>query len=168
MVIRRPRDSYRLEVNLENFVGDDKKVKYFTGVNTYTQMASLYDEVKPDLSASKLLSKFKVFYLTLVRLRLNFNFGYFAFTFNVSVDTISVAFKCGLQALYARLAPLIEWPERQERSNRDETIVDKLIQENSLSAIVDCREFQVSKLPGTKVVESVKFLFGYTIQGKVL
>lgn len=165
VVIRRARDlDNRLEINLENFVGDNRKVQYFTGIKTYAQMASIYDDVKPELSAST-LTKFKVFYITLVRLRLNLNFGYFAFTFNVSVKAISDAFKCGLQALYSRLVPLIECPERQILSNRDESF-QQLIEENDLYAIVDCREFQVSKLPGTRTIESVKFLFGYTIQGK--
>lgn len=152
-------------MKLENFVGDNRKVQYFTGINTYAQMASIYDEVKPKLSAAT-LSTFKVFYLTLVRLRLNLNFGYFAFTFNVSVKAISDAFKCGLQALYARLVPLIEWPTQQRLSHRNEN-VEKLIQENKLNVIVDCREFQISRLPGTKAIESVKFLLGYTVQGKL-
>lgn len=153
-------------MTLENFVGDNKKVQYFTGIKTYTQMASIYDDVKADLCAST-LSKFKVFYLTLVRLRLNLNFGYFAFTFNVSVKTISDGFKCGLQALYARLLPLIEWPERKRLSNLGKNF-EQLIHENNVNAIVDCCEFQVCNLPGTKIIDTVKFLFGYTIQGKSL
>lgn len=154
-------------MNLEYFFGNDRKVQYFTGIKTYAEMASIYDEVRPDLSATTLLSKFQMFYLTLVRLRLNLNFGYFAFTFNVNVNTIAIAFKCGLEALYARLVPLIEWPERQRPTNRGMTDFEQFIHEYKLNAIVDCREFQVSKLPGTKVIESVKFLLGYTIQGKL-
>lgn len=100
------------DITLESFENDDVKTCFFTGISKFQIMKAIYLRIEKDLPVSKSLSKFKIFYITLVRMRLNQSFTYLAYRFRVSRDTISKYWHKGLAVLYSRIRGVIYFPER--------------------------------------------------------
>lgn len=68
----------------ESFVGNNRKVKYFTGLDNYETLILLHDTAAPYLSNTSLtvLTTFQQLILTLMKLRLNLPFQYLSYRFS--------------------------------------------------------------------------------------
>ena len=103
------------EISRENLEKDDERVKYYTGLPTFTLLWAIYNLVEPHISVNhrSLLTKFQQMMLVFMRLRLNLSEMDLAYRFGVSQGTISHTFNAVLDNLYGRLGNLITWPDRE-------------------------------------------------------
>ena len=101
----------------ENLVNDDKKVKYYTGLPSYLLLKIVFDFVTVGLPKNYSFgacSTFQQFLITMMKLRLNVGDQDLAYSFGISQATVSRCFNKWVDVLYTKLAPLVEWPEREE------------------------------------------------------
>ncbi|XP_044051317.1 uncharacterized protein LOC122875828 [Siniperca chuatsi] len=80
----------KLKMDEEFFRDNTEKVRYYTGLPCFAILLSMFATVKPFLPVSKKLSQFH----------------------NVSRRTLSATIADTIDVLYARLSPLLYWPER--------------------------------------------------------
>ena len=97
-----------------DLVNDDKKVLYYTGLNSWELLNTLFQYMKPRLCShvQSSLSPFQQLLVTLMRLRLNLPGRDLAYRFSIHESTISRIFARVLEVLFNNLKPLIIWPER--------------------------------------------------------
>lgn len=100
------------EISLAAFENNDKKTCFFTGISSFVLMKTIFQKIEPNLPVCKKLTKFQIFYLTLVRMRLDLSFTHLSYMFDVSRDIISSYWHQGLEILYSRLRGLIKMPSR--------------------------------------------------------
>ena len=96
---------------------DDKKVKYYTGLPSYTILKVVFDfvcEEMPNSIANCKLSPFEQFVMTLMKLRYNFGDANLGYRFGVDKSTVSRYFSKWLELLYVKLSFLIMWPNRED------------------------------------------------------
>lgn len=74
----------KLKYSPEMFENDDKRTHYFTGLETFVNMVTLFNSCEPELPASSSLTKFEVFMLTLLKLRLRLPMQLLGYMFGVS------------------------------------------------------------------------------------
>ena len=119
--LRRVYDELKSKVCFmeENFKDDDKKVKYYTGLPSYSVLKALIDFMLEDLqlpstikSAKK--SVFEQLMMVLMKLCLNLGDQDLAYRFQVTQSTVSRYFNRWVDVLYTCLLCLITWPERDE------------------------------------------------------
>ncbi|XP_043951774.1 uncharacterized protein LOC122819259 [Gambusia affinis] len=160
-----------------DFLKDDtEKVEYYTGLPCFVILLSLFNTVRPFLPASKDLSQFQMVLLTLMRLRLDLPVQHLCHLFNVSHKTLSNAFADTLDVLYARLKPMVSWPERHCLQAAMpprflETFGDRV------AIIVDCFELgrerpsnlkaQAQSFSRHKGRHTMKYLIGVTPHGSI-
>lgn len=77
----------KLKYTPEMFENDDKRTQYFTGLETFVNMVTLFNSCEPELPASPTLTKFEIFILTLLKLRLKLPLPFLGYTFGVSAKT---------------------------------------------------------------------------------
>lgn len=77
----------KLKYTPEMFENDDKRTQYFTGLESFVNMVTLYNNCEPDLPASSTLTKFEIFILTLLKLRLKLPMALIGYMFGVSPKT---------------------------------------------------------------------------------
>lgn len=106
-VIRLQQENYRLSQLVVkrrrglNFLTDDDKCNFYTGVAKVSRLTKLYNLVKRSLDEPFCnMSKDEMFVMTLSKLRLNHSFTSFAYDYEVSVPTISKYFHRTLYILY--------------------------------------------------------------------
>ena len=107
----RSRTSYKADVMMH----DDKKVKYYTGLPSFSMLKAIYDYVSTNLSTCMKGAKLDVFeqlMLVLMKLRVNLRDQDLAYRFGISQSTVSRYFSKVMELLYARLSCLVCWPER--------------------------------------------------------
>ena len=76
--------------NKDDLSGDDKLLRFYTGLNSFTILMAVFNLVSPTInetSANK-LAKFDCFVLTLMKLRLNLSNYDLSFRFGVSESTV--------------------------------------------------------------------------------
>lgn len=102
------------EINEEMFMGDDKRVRYYTGLESFQILMLVFKLVAPYLNECSVsaLTKFQRFIFTMMQLRLNLDFHDLAYRLSVSQATISRNFYTCLDVMFHRLSRLIVWPER--------------------------------------------------------
>ena len=132
--------------NEEDFKGNDKLLRFYTGLSSFTVLMALFQLVSvalPDGGASK-LTKFEYFTLTLMKLRLNSSNYDLAFRFGVSESTVSRVFSKWIEAMDIRMSFLIFWPDRK---NIQKTM-PFCFQVNyglRVTSIIDCFELFIEK-----------------------
>uniref|UniRef100_A0A3B5R6Y8 THAP-type domain-containing protein n=1 Tax=Xiphophorus maculatus TaxID=8083 RepID=A0A3B5R6Y8_XIPMA len=84
--------------------------------------------------------RFQMVLLTLMRLRLDLPVQYLCHLFNVSHTTLSNAFADTLDVLYARLKPMVSWPERHCLQHMSTMPPQFLETFGKRVAIIDCFE----------------------------
>ena len=180
--LRRVYDELKSSVGFmqENFKDDDKKVKYYTGLPSYSVLIALFDYMSKDLqlpstitSAKK--SAFEQLVMVLMKLRLNLGDQDLAYRFQVTQSTVSRYFNRWLDVLYTCLSCLITWPERDQLMKTMPMEFRKHFRK--CVVIVDCFEIFVERPTSQgaraqtwsnyKHHNTVKFLIGITPQGSV-
>uniref|UniRef100_A0A3Q2ZP36 Zgc:113019 n=2 Tax=Kryptolebias marmoratus TaxID=37003 RepID=A0A3Q2ZP36_KRYMA len=164
------------QLDKDFFKNDTKKVKYYTGLPCFVILLSLFNTVRPFLSVSKKLSPFQMVLLTLMRLRLDLPVQHLCHIFNVSHKTLSNAFTDTLDVLYARLKPMVNWPERH---CLQATMPPQFLETfgKHVAIIVDCFELGTERPSNLKARaqsfsrykgrHTMKYLIGITPHGSI-
>ncbi|XP_077361811.1 uncharacterized protein LOC144006701 [Festucalex cinctus] len=157
----------------EEFLKDDVKVKYYTGLPDFTAFMRLLTCVVPYIprTVNRALSPFQMLLLSLMRLRLNLPPQHIAYMFNVNRNTFSNAFSDIINILHARVSPFVLWPRR----NTLQASVHQFV--NSLAISLGCFEIAIKRPSNPnaetqsnthkKVNRSIKYLLGVTPQGTI-
>ena len=97
----------------EEMIGDDSKVKYFTGLPSYGILKTVVDFIYPCIndSSRSSLSPFNQFLMVLVRLRMNMDVQHLAYHFGIHSSTVCQIFR-KWTVMFECLKPLVKWPER--------------------------------------------------------
>ena len=180
--LRRAYDELKTNVCFmeENFKDDNKKVKYYTGLPSYSVLKALFDYMSEDLqlpstitSAKK--SVFEQLIMVLMKLHLNLGDQDLAYRFQVTQSTVSRYFNRWIDVLYTCFSCLITWPERDELMKTMPMEFRKHFRK--CVVIIDCFEIFIerptSQTPRAqtwsnyKHHNTVKFLIGITPQGSV-
>ena len=162
-------------LNEATLKGDDKKVKYFTGLPSFLVLRAIYNLAVKGLPESVDHSMFDQYLLTLVKLRLNAGDMDIAFRFGISQASVSRYFHKWVDILYTRLSFLVHWPERPDLMKTMPNDFRKHFQKCVL--IIDCFEVFIERpasllaraqtYSNYKKHNTVKFLIGVTPQGSV-
>lgn len=155
----------------ELFLNDEKKVKYYTGLQSYSTFQVLLRHIKPFLwQGEAKLTHFKMVLLTLMRLQLNFTVDRLSHLFNIPQDAANAAFEETVDALYARMSSLVHWPDRE----RVWVSMPRLFLETfgqQLAVVLDCFEV-FTETPSSmeswdRHSRTVKYITGITPQGVI-
>lgn len=103
----------RCAVDEASFKDDDNKVRFYTGLPSWSILHTLFTFVEPCLSTHTSLSSFQKLLLTLMRLRLSLSGEDLGYHFGIHQSTVSRVFANTLDVLYAKLKCLIIWPDRE-------------------------------------------------------
>lgn len=96
----------KLKYTPEMFMNDDKRTEYFTGIDSFTTMMTLYNSCEGELPDSPMLTKFEIFILTLLKLRLKLPIPFLGYQFGVSSVTANHVFNECLSVLHKSLRDL--------------------------------------------------------------
>ena len=161
------------------FLGDDDKVRFYTGLPSFEILCILFNFVEPYIKRkSSVLSHFQEFILTLMKLRLDVPLQDLAYRFNISISTVNRIFHFWIDIMDRRLSSQIVWPER-EREDLWRTM-PKCFQysfKNNTTDIIDCFEIFIDRpsnllaraqtFSNYKHHNTVKVLLGITPQGSI-
>ena len=94
---------------------NEEKVKFYTGLPSFDILHNVLKHVSPFVAyKSQNLTTFEEFTMTLIKLKLDTPHQDFSYRFNVSLSTVSRIFSAWMVVLDVQLAPLINWPERED------------------------------------------------------
>ncbi len=97
------------------FKDDDNRVKFYTGLPSFTMLMALFVFVSPFVDISRTaLPPFQQFLMVLMKLRLNLGNQYLAYQFGIHQSNVSRNFKKWMNVMYERLGQLVRWPEREQ------------------------------------------------------
>ena len=160
----------------KDFVGNDEKVKNFTGLSTYALLITFFKYIEPFMQNHDSLDKFRCLVLTLMRLRLNLSVLFLSHEFNISKSSVSRIFSSVIEVMYLRMKPFIHWPDRD---SLQETMPMQFRKHfgKKCAVIIDCFEVFIERPSNLKARaetwssykhhNTVKFLIGITPQGTV-
>ncbi|XP_057683201.1 uncharacterized protein LOC130911752 [Corythoichthys intestinalis] len=161
----------------EEFLKDDTKVEYYTGLPDMEVLMGLLSCILPRLSTpTGTLSPFQMLFLTLMHLKLNLPLQHIAHLFNVNGKTASEAFSEMIDVLHATISPLVIWPSREILHA---TMPYQFVEAfgRRVAVILDCFEIFTQKPSNLKAQaqsyshyrqsNSMKYLIGVTPQGAI-
>uniref|UniRef100_A0A668AX52 Zgc:113019 n=1 Tax=Myripristis murdjan TaxID=586833 RepID=A0A668AX52_9TELE len=166
----------KLKMDEEFFKDNTEKVRYYTGLPCFAILFSMFTAVQPLLPVAKKLTQFQMVLLTLIRLRLDLPLQHLSHIFNVSRRTLSATFADTIDVLYARLTPLLYWPERH---CLQATMPHQFVEAfgKRVAIIVDCFEIRTERPSNLKAraqsfshykgTHTMKYLIGVTPQGQI-
>lgn len=93
----------KLKYSPEMFENDDKRTEYFTGMDSFVTMITLYNTCEESLPASSQLTKFEIYILTLLRLRLKLPLTFLGYMFGVSPKAANFFYDQCLTVLHGSL-----------------------------------------------------------------
>ena len=98
----------------EEYFKNDKKVLYYTGLNTWSLLMTLFmfNKLYLHTTGKSSLSPFQQLLMTLMRLRLNLATKDLGYRFKVHNSSISGIFNRVVNIMSVRLSKLIRWPDR--------------------------------------------------------
>lgn len=97
----------KLKYTPEMFENDDKRTQYFTGLETFVNMVTLFNLCEPDLPASPTVTKFEIFMLSLIRLRLKLPFTLIGYMLGLSPKAADFFFNEGIQVLHSVMREIL-------------------------------------------------------------
>lgn len=101
------------EITEEFLKRDDSRVKYYAGIPNYETFNVLLCHVIPFLpQGRRKLTPFQMTVVTLMFLRLDLPIQHIGHLLDMHRGTVSAAFHETLNVLYARLAPMVHWPDQ--------------------------------------------------------
>ena len=167
----------RLKVIGDDFLVDDVKTKYYTGLPSYELLQVVFSFVTiglPNSFQNGPCSVFQQFLMVLMKLRLNLGCQDLGYRFGVHYSTVSRYFCKWLDVLYNRLSVFISWPERDQFLKTMPLEFRKNFRKCAI--IIDCFEIFIER-PTSLTARAqtwsnlknntVKFLIGITPQGSV-
>ena len=170
----KSRTSYKSEVMMR----DDKKVKYYTRLPSFSMLKAIYDFISTDAPTCMVDAKLDVFeqlMLVLMKLRLNLGDQDLAYRFGISQSTVSQYFAKMIELLYVRLSCLVYWSERNELMKTMPMEFRKHFKK--CVVIIDCFEVFIERPTSLaarartwsnyKHHNTIKFLIGITPQGSI-
>ncbi|KAK0144155.1 hypothetical protein N1851_017488 [Merluccius polli] len=163
----------------ENSLKDnDSKVKYYTGLPSFSLLMGVLMQIIPSLPTSKerKLSHFQMLLLTLMRLRLDLPVEHVAHLFDISRQTASNVFIETINVLHAHLSPLVYWPKRLcIQASMPHQYVEMF--GNRVTVIIDCFELFIERAQNLRAKAqtysnyksryTMKYLIGITPQGTI-
>ena len=174
--LEKDLDSHRILSLIRN---DDKACQFYTGLNSYERLWTLFNftiKYTPAEHVNCKLPYLDQFVLTLVRLRLNLTMQDLAYRFKISLTTCSRYIAFWLHAMYSTLVPaFIRWPKRENvRKTLPLAFRDRFA---CCICIIDCFEIfldrpiqlkeRASTFSNYKSHNTVKFLIAITPQGYI-
>ena len=165
------------EFDVSHFRNDDNRVKYYTGLHTFSLLMVVFNFVQGHVIPGKSLTKFQEFMIVMVKLRLNTGLQDLAYRAHISVATVSRIMRKWLPALDVRLTPAcIVWPER-ETLRRTTPLCFRQSFGTKVAVIIDCFEVFVDRPTNLlaraetwsqyKHHNTCKFLIGIAPQGLI-
>ena len=159
------------------FVQNEEKVKFYTGLPSFDILQNVFEHVSPFVAyKSQNLTTFQEFVMTLIKLKLDARHQDLSYRFNVSLSTVSRIFSSWMVALDVRLAPLINWPELEDLW-RTMPQCFKYSFGTKTTVIIDCFEVFINRPSNLlaraqtwssyKHHNTVKVLIGITPQGTI-
>ena len=127
----------------EQFVKDDGKVLYYTGLPNGDLLSRVFQLVIPYPGNSRKYY-WSSFVITLMKLRLNLGHQDLAYRFSVNKGTVSRRFDDMLNIMYTRLKFLIFWPDREELW-KTMPLCFRTHYGLKVAAIIDCYEIKIEK-----------------------
>ena len=110
------KQDYQL-LHLKIFEGNNDKVQVYAGLQSYEIMLSMFNHITPELYDRTILTPFKQFLLTCMKLLLDLSMPYLAQIFGVHKLTVSCMFEHVLGVMNTFLVPLLLfWPSRESLS----------------------------------------------------
>ena len=99
--------------NQKDLKDDDKMLRFYTGLSSFTILMALFKIVSVSIHESPVtkLTQFQCFILTLMKLWLNFSNYDLACRFGISEATVNRVFSRWIEAMDIRLSFLISWPD---------------------------------------------------------
>ncbi|XP_061663160.1 uncharacterized protein LOC133493620 isoform X2 [Syngnathoides biaculeatus] len=170
----------RSRITQETFKDNDKKVNYYTGLQSYKTLIAIFEYIEefiPERTHThRSLSKFQKFILALMKLRHNFFEQDLAYRFDVSQATVSSTFLSVIHVMYIRLQRYIYWPEREDLRMSMPLEFRKYFS-LKVRVIISCLEILIERpsdlksraqtWSSDKHHNTVKYLLGMTPQGSV-
>jgi len=129
--------------NEEQFLNDDGKVLYYTGLPNGELLQNMFQLVVP-YPGQRREYYWQSLIVTLMKLRLNFGHQDLAYRVGVSMSTICRRFQDMLDLMYTRLDFLISWPDR-EQLRKTMPLCFRPTYGLKVAAIIDCYEIKVEK-----------------------
>lgn len=168
----------RVAMTKEHLRDDDKKVKFYTGLPSYTVLLAVFNLIAPRITDHQrhTITKFQQFMMVLVKLRLNLTEVDLGYRFGIDQSTVSRLFEKWINVMFAALSPLVKWPKRTEV--RKTMPVDFRKNFRRCVAIIDCFEVFCERPAGLKARaqtwsnykhhNTIKFLIGIAPQGAII
>lgn len=167
-----------LSLQEEAFSNEDKKVRHYTGLQSYNLLLLLLMHLNGALSAIKVghLSNFQKLILVLMKLKMNTSFQGLSYRFEVKLNLASECFKKVVILMNYAFGAIVHWPDRESlRTIMPESF--KRAFGNSVAVIIDCFEITCEKPSNLKAKAqsyshykhnyTVKYLIGITPHGVV-
>ena len=161
----------------EEHLKDDKKVKFYTGLPSYTVLLAIFNLIAPCVADHQrhVITKFQQYVMVLMRLRLNLNEVDLSYRFGIGQATVSRLFDKWVSVMFTVLGPLVKWPEQAEVLRT--MPVDFRKSFGHCIAIIDCFEVFCERPTGLKARaqtwsnykhhNTIKFLIGIAPQGAI-
>lgn len=163
-------------ISFNNLDGNDKKLKFYTGLPNCETFKVIYEEAKVHAKRKKSkLDPMDEMLLTLLKIRQNLANEDLAHRFGVSISYVTKAFHRWLNALYKCLGGLVMWPETDVMELPE---VFQNEQFRKVRCIIDCTEIFIERpsvlkarsqtYSNYKRHNTVKFLVGISPSGAVI
>lgn len=166
------------KISMNTLRDDVKKVRFYTGLKSFTTLMALFHFTEGFLcdSVKTSLTKFQKIVLVLMKLSHNFPEQDLAYRFGISQSTVSKTFVSVIHVLYVRLKSLIYWPRRDELW-KSMPITFRQHFGSKVTVIIDCFEIFIER-PSNLTARSltwssykhhstIKYLIGITPQGSI-
>ena len=161
----------------ENFFKvSNENVRYYTGLPDFATLQVLFAYIEENLDDANAINKFQQLVLCLIKLRLNAAHMDLGKKFGVTSSTSSRIFLNVLDVLYARLEPLVYWPDR-EQLRESMPMSFRVHFKDKVAVVVDCFEVFIDRPSNLaaraqtwsqyKSNNTVKFLIGIAPQGAI-
>uniref|UniRef100_A0A1A8PKY3 THAP-type domain-containing protein n=1 Tax=Nothobranchius rachovii TaxID=451742 RepID=A0A1A8PKY3_9TELE len=154
----------------EKYLKDDEKVKYYTGLPNFSTFQVLLHNVMPFLPflphGEAKLSHFQMVLLTFMRLKLGLPMEHISGLFGLQPATANAAFEDTISVLYACLASLVSWPDRERLgSSMPQQFMETF--EGVFTVIVECFDVSIETPSDVQATLRLKYLIGISPQGVI-
>lgn len=162
-------------VEATNIQMDNERIKFYTGLPSYTVFLWLFSICSSILPTSQIISSKNVFFMILLKLRLNLTNQDIGYRFGISKSHVSKLFNAGLPSIARAVRFLVRWPSK---ANIRRTLPKVFKPRYSLCrAIIDCTEVFIERARNLTVRaltwsnykhhNTIKFLVGITPSGGI-
>ena len=164
--------SKRDEWSKEFFMSDENKVKFYTGLPSFTVLIAIFNFITTHGSRTH---SFREYIAVLMKLRLSLYDQDIAYRFGIHQSNVSRHFRKWIDIMFIRLKPLIKWPQREELQKT--MPMDFRSSFKKCVVIIDCFEVfcerpkplkaRAQTYSNYKHHNTVKFLIGIAPQGVI-